>query len=180
MTGSRAAGRYAKSLLSLAIEQNVLEDVNKDMNFVASTCKSSNELQLLLKSPIVKTEKKLSILKALFSSNTGKLVSSFIGLITKKKREAMVMDIAVSFNEQYNTYKKITSAKVSTAIALDKDLKSKIMAIVKKASEGDVLIEEEVNKDLIGGFIIKIGDQQVDSSIHSKLQKLKREFSTNA
>lgn len=178
--GSRAAGRYAKSLLSLAIEQKSLEDVNKDMAFVAFTCKSSTDLMLLLKSPIVKTDKKLSILNAIFSGNTGKLVSGFIELITKKKREKIILDIAVAFGEQYNAYKNITSAKVSTAIELDKDLKSKIMAIVKTASNGEVEIEEEINKDLIGGFVIKIGDQQVDSSIHSKLQKLKREFSTNA
>ena len=119
-------------------------------------------------------------MNAIFSNKIGKLVSSFIEIITKKKREAIILDIARAFNEQYNTHKNITSAKVSTAIALDKELKSKIMAIVKTASKGDVEIEEEVNKDLIGGFVIKIGDQQVDSSINSKLQKLKREFSTNA
>ena len=178
--GSRAASRYAKSLLSLSIDQKSLEEVNKDMKFVADTCKSSSELILLLKSPIVKTDKKLAILNAIFSNKIGKLVSSFIEIITKKKREAIILDIARAFNEQYNTHKNITSAKVSTAIALDKELKSKIMAIVKTASKGDVEIEEEVNKDLIGGFVIKIGDQQVDSSINSKLQKLKREFSTNA
>ena len=178
--GSRAASRYAKSLLSLSIDQKSLEEVNKDMKFVADTCKSSSELILLLKSPIVKTDKKLAILNAIFSNKIGKLVSSFIEIITKKKREAITLDIARAFNEQYNTHKNITSAKVSTAIALDKELKSKIMAIVKAASKGDVEIEEEVNKDLIGGFVIKIGDQQVDSSINSKLQKLKREFSTNA
>lgn len=178
--GSRAASRYAKSLLSLSIDQKSLEEVNKDMKFVADTCKSSSELILLLKSPIVKTDKKLAILNAIFSNKIGKLVSSFIEIITKKKREAITLDIARAFNEQYNTHKNITSAKVSTAIALDKELKSKIMAIVKTASKGDVEIEEEVNKDLIGGFVIKIGDQQVDSSINSKLQKLKREFSTNA
>lgn len=178
--GSRAASRYAKSLLSLSIDQKSLEEVNKDMKFVADTCKTSSELILLLKSPIVKTDKKLAILNAIFSNKIGKLVSSFIEIITKKKREAIILDIARAFNEQYNTHKNITSAKVSTAIALDKELKSKIMGIVKAASKGDVEIEEEVNKDLIGGFVIKIGDQQVDSSINSKLQKLKREFSTNA
>jgi F-type H+-transporting ATPase subunit delta len=108
------------------------------------------------------------------------LVSSFIDIITQKKREAIILDIALAFSEQYNAHKNITSAKVSTAITLDKELKSKIMAIVKTASKGEVEIEEEVNKDLIGGLIIKIDDQQVDSSIHSKLQKLKREFNTNA
>ncbi|MBL4652817.1 MAG: ATP synthase F1 subunit delta [Flavobacteriales bacterium] len=178
--GSRAASRYAKSLLSLAIEQKVLEDVNKDMSFVASTCKSSSDLMLLLKSPIVKTDKKRSILNAIFSKKVGKLVLSFLEIITKKKRESIILDIALAFTAQYNSHKNITSAKVSTAVALDKDLKSKIMEIVKTASKGEVEIEEEINKELIGGFVIKIGDQQVDSSIQSKLQKLKREFSTNS
>ena len=75
MAGSRAAGRYAKSLLSLSIEQKSLENVNKDMNLVVDTCKSSSDLMLLLKSPIVKTDKKQAILSAIFSNKTTKLVS---------------------------------------------------------------------------------------------------------
>ena len=127
MGGSRAAGRYSKSLLSLSIEQNALEDVNKDMNLVVNTCKSSSDLMLLLKSPIVKTDKKQAILSAIFSNKIGKLVSSFIDIITQKKREAIILDIALAFSEQYNAHKNITSAKVSTAITLDKELKSKML-----------------------------------------------------
>jgi F-type H+-transporting ATPase subunit delta len=149
------------------------------MNLVASTCKASDDLMLLLKSPIVKSDKKLSILKAVFDGKTGKLVSSFIEIITKKSREAIMADIAASFNTLYNAHNNVVSAKVSTAIPLDKELKEKIMAIVQKNSDGNVEIEEEVNKELLGGFVIKIGDQQVDSSIQSKLQKLNREFRDN-
>ncbi len=100
-------------------------------------------------------------------------------LSLKKAEKQSWQILRLLFNTLYNAHNNVVSAKVSTAIPLDKELKEKIMAIVQKNSDGNVEIEEEVNKELLGGFVIKIGDQQVDSSIQSKLQKLNREFRDN-
>ena len=87
MKNTRATYRYAKSLLELAKEQGTLEVCKTDMETVVSICKDSRELMLLLKSPVVKTDKKQAIFSEIFGSCSD-LTMSFIQLITQKKREA--------------------------------------------------------------------------------------------
>lgn len=180
MKGSRAASRYAKSLFSLSVERKELDAVHQDMVSIANTCENSRELQLLLKSPVIKPDKKLNILKVIFGGKTSKTVAVFLEIITKKKRAGIVEEIAQSFLEQYRTHKNIVSAKVSTARKLDKETKEKIMNIVEASTKGKVELIEKVDENLIGGFVLRIGDTQVDSSIQRKLSDLHRSFSKNA
>jgi F-type H+-transporting ATPase subunit delta len=179
MRQSLVATRYAKSLLDLAIEKNELEQCFKDMQLIATTCNENSELIVMLKSPVIRADKKQLILDSIFNKYIGKLSTSLIELITKKKRELYLEQIASAFVALYKKHKNITTAKVSSATALDADLKNKIMAIVKTKATGDVEIIEEVNSDLIGGFVLSIDDTQLDVSVHHQLNQLKKKFSKN-
>ena len=179
MRKTRVAKRYAKSLLTLVIDQNELESTYQDMQLVADTCEASHDLSLLLRSPIVKGDKKTAIIHQIFGKKISELSLSFIDIITNKGREAHLEQIANEFISQYKLHKNITTAVVTSAIPLDKDLREKILAIVKAASKGEVDLVEKVDENIIGGFIIRIGDKQVDASIHSRLHALKMEFSMN-
>ena len=179
MRHSIVAIRYAKSLLSLAIEKKEQDQCFKDMELIATVCSENKDLITMLKSPLIKTDKKTAILTAVFGKELGTLSNSFVDLIAKKKRESFLQDIAQSYLSLYKKHKNITTAKVTTAIALDKDLKDKIMAIVKTKAIGDVEIVEEVNTKLIGGFILSIDDTQLDASVQHQLNQLKKKFSTN-
>jgi len=179
MRATRVDIRYAKSLLSLAKERDVLDVVYNDMNSIADICEECKDLSLLLKSPIVKSDKKLSILKAVFAGSLGELSSAFVDLIVKKKREGHLHGIAVAFASLYKADKQILTAKVTTAFNLDVDLKDQIMGILSKNNDGSVELEEVVNKELIGGFVLRVGDKELDSSIRTQIDKLHREFSQN-
>lgn len=179
MKETRVAIRYAKSLLSLAEDQSVLEEVKNDMELISQACADSKEFQTMLKSPIVKADKKLSILKALLESQVNHMTIAFIEIITKKGREAFLAEIAGSFINQYRAKKNITTATVKTAVPMSADMKAQLMELVKKSANGDVELVEEVDADLIGGFVLRISDQQVNASIQNQLHKLKREFDAN-
>jgi F-type H+-transporting ATPase subunit delta len=97
MNHSRITIRYAKALLQLAVEQNILEQSYSDMVLLDSVFKANKELSLLLKSPIVKTDQKLSIFKEIFESKIGEVSMAFINIITTKKRENLLALIASSF-----------------------------------------------------------------------------------
>lgn len=101
MADIRVSSRYAKSLLSLAVEQNCLEQVAKDMHFIEKVISENKPLLLLLKSPIIKTDKKISILSEIFEKNISAVSFSFIKIIARKKREVILQNIASSFNAQY-------------------------------------------------------------------------------
>lgn len=180
MADSRVASRYVKSLLGLAVEQGVLEEVHADMQLLDSVCHSNRDFVLMLKSPIVRHEKKKEILRRLFSGKVHKLSMSIIEILTTKNREPLLPAIATEFHNAYNVYKGIVKAYVTTTIPIDGKLRGELEAIVKKLSDKtQVEMEERVDKELIGGFILNVGDRQIDASIKNKLKALRIKFGEN-
>jgi F-type H+-transporting ATPase subunit delta len=179
MKSSRAVTRYAKSLIDLAQEQGALESVFSDMRLIHKTINENHNMYLLLKSPIVKTDKKQKILKAIFSEKISKITEGFILLLTTKRREAMMYDIAQSFVEQYKEKKKILTAVITTACGLDDDLRRKVLEIVKTSACSEVELIEKVDKEIIGGFKLQVGDKRIDASIQKQIRKLAMSFREN-
>ena len=178
MRNTRATSRYAKSLLELAKEQNTLELCKTDMASVVSLCQNSRELVLLLKSPVVKTDKKLAIIAEVFVG-CSPLVLSFINLITKKKREALLFDIAQGFLDLYKIDQGIESVTLTTAVALDEDTRQQALDFIKKQGVSQVDLTEQVDESLIGGAILRLGDKQLDASVARQIKDLKQSFNKN-
>ena len=179
MRESRVASRYAKSLLDLALEQGVLEKAKEDMKLILDTCRSNKDFSLFLTNPIIKTDKKIAVIKKVFAGKLTPMTDAFLDIITRKKREDLIEAIAYAFIEQYKIHKKILTAVITTASGLDDVLRKKVIALVKKDNQSEVELIEKTDKDLIGGFILKIGDKQLDESLSGKLKLLRRNFSEN-
>ncbi|MBL7918302.1 MAG: ATP synthase F1 subunit delta [Bacteroidia bacterium] len=172
------ASRYSKSLIDLAVEKKQLDAVYNDVVVIKQACDTANDFQTFLKSPIIKTDKKVEILKAIFSSKLNELTFAFIMLLAKKKRENILLEVCNAFIEDYNKFKNITSATIITAVKLDDASRKKALEIVKGVSSGEVVLNEKVNPELIGGFVLRVGDKQVDNSVSRQLQNLKKNFNT--
>jgi F-type H+-transporting ATPase subunit delta len=180
MIDSRAASRYVKSLLGLAVEQNALEQVHHDMQLFAKVVEENRSFELMLKNPIIKHDKKRDILENLFKGKVHNLTMSILDIITRKNREPLLPAIAKEFHNAYNEYKGIGKATVTTAVPLDAKLRTDIENLVKKYSDkSNIELTEKIDKDMIGGFILNVGDRQIDASIKNKLKALKLNFSQN-
>lgn len=180
MAESRVASRYVKSLLGLAVEQGVLEQVNADMQLFDKICHSNFDFVMMLRSPIIKHSKKNEILEKIFKNKVHKLSFAIIDILTEKNREPLLPAIAKEFHTAYNAYKGITKASVTTTIAVDAQLRGELESIVKKLSGSEKIeLQEKIDPELIGGFILNVGDKQIDASIKSKLKTLKVSFSEN-
>jgi len=180
MADIRAASRYVKSLLGLAVEQNALEQVHADMQLFSKVCEENRQFELLLRNPIIKHDKKKAILEKLFKGKVNALTMAIFDIITKKNREPLLPAIAREFHNAYNTYKGIGTATVTTAFPIDAKLKAEFEQIVKGLSDKkQVELKTEVDKDMIGGFVLEVGDKQIDASIKNKLKALKVQFSQN-
>ena len=174
---SKAGARYAKSLIDLSTEQNSLEEIKNDMVFFEKVVDDNSELQAILKNPIVPIDKKQGILEGVFGGHVHLITASFFKLVVKKGRSSILFDTATQFIQQYNVIKGILTAEVTAATELTEANRAEIVALVKKEiGAKEVIIREKVNADLIGGFILKVGDRQFDASISSGLNKLKKEF----
>lgn len=174
------ANRYAKSLMELATESNKVDVVRNDMKMVKEAYENNREFALFLNSPIIKTDKKVAILESIFKGKINDLTLSFLLLMTNKRREFYLNEIAAAFDEQYKQARNIFTAVVTSAVGLDAATKQKVADLVKSQMKGEVELIEKINPSTIGGFILKIGDTQIDRSVASQLNALKKELTNKA
>jgi len=176
MSGTKAALRYAKAILNFAVEQHKEDNVNNDMLLIVNTLEESKDLQLMLKNPILKTNIKKDTLKAIFSSNVSPLTISSINLLIDNNRLDILNEVAEKYTIIYDELKGKEIAKITTAIPLNSELNNQVLDKVKEITGKKASIENIINPDILGGFILRIGDIQYDASIANKLQSLKRQF----
>lgn len=179
MIETKVARRYAKSLIDLSRETGSIEAVGADMKLFIAVCEQNRDLTLLLANPIIHADKKLSILKKVFENKMHPVSISFFDIITRKGREAFLENIAKEFVQQYKKFKGIQTAVITSAIGLDDRLRTEVFKIMKEGLKSEVELVEKVDKNIIGGFILRMGDKQYDASIASELRKLAKEFSSN-
>jgi F-type H+-transporting ATPase subunit delta len=176
MSGSRAAVRYAKAILSFAMEQNKEVEVHADMQFISNTIKESKDLQQLIGSPILKRSIKKTALNGVFANKISSLATGAIGLLIDNKRIALLHQVANKYITLYDSIKGIEVAQVITAVPLSEELEESVLNKVKEITGKQATLENTVDESILGGFILRIGDVQYDASIANKLQALKREF----
>jgi F-type H+-transporting ATPase subunit delta len=180
MSELQVASRYAKSLIDLAEEQNALEAIKVDIESFITVMKQNVQLQAVLKNPIVGTDKKVAILEQIFGASLHKVVIGFFKLVITKGRSKILYPTAKEFINEYNQLKGIVHAVVTSASPLTEEQKSQIANLVIEATNAKIVLEAKVDPALIGGFVLKVGDRQVDTSIVSSLNKLKKEFAQKA
>lgn len=176
MKTTAAAKRYAKALLDLSLEKGVVENVQADAKLMLGALEE-NELVRLLESPIVKVDKKIAVFTELFSSKINALTMGFIAMLATKRRENRLGDILKEFNTLYNTHKNIQKAVVISASGLDEGLRKQVYDLIKNSVKSEVELEEKIDKNLIGGFVLKMGNDQYDTSVLKTLRNLKTQLS---
>lgn len=171
---SHIAVPYAKALFDFALEKDAVESVYKDMYALNLLCKSNRDFLLMLKSPILKTEKKQKIIAAVFTGSLSAITSGFLKIITAKRRESLLADMAIAFIELYQDYKGILATTVKTAVPLTEDLRKEILKVMSTQAKGKVELSEEIREELIGGFVLQWKDMQYDASILSQVNKMRK------
>jgi F-type H+-transporting ATPase subunit delta len=180
MPNPRLATRYAKSLIDLSKEQDQLENVYKDVLYLKSIFESSQELVNFLNNPVITSDQKLTVVKALDSKKTGELTKSFNRLLIRKGRESYLPEIAEAFIEQYKEYKGILTVTLTTAIPASEEVKNAIINRIKQDGKmKEVELVCVVQENIIGGFILEGNGKRIDASVAYDLTKIKNRFLTN-
>jgi F-type H+-transporting ATPase subunit delta len=170
--------RYAKSLLDLAIEKQILEEVKGDIEHFIQYA-ANREFLLFLRSPIIHTEKKRNIFNRLFKDKLSKMTLHFLEIILRKGRENILPEIADDFIRQYNIYKQITTVRLTSAATVSDTVVNEIKKKLKsfKSVRANIDLQVETDSHLIGGFVLEFDDKLYDSSLLYKLKQLERQYS---
>jgi len=176
MASTRAAIRYATAILDLSNSKGVAEVVNNDMKSIASTIKGNEELNTFIHNPTIKVDVKENALLEVFAT-VNNVTKGLFHLLFENKRFEILDAIATEYNKLFDIQNNVEVAKVTTAIAMDAALEAKVLAKIATLSDKKITIENIVDPAIIGGFILRIGDQQYNASVANRLQVLKRELS---
>ena len=177
MSELRIASRYAKSLLELAEEKKSLAKVAKDIELFDSICESNRDFVVMLRNPIINHGQKLAILQKLFKGKVNALTLSMFEIVTRKGREQYLPEMAKAFKHQYNVMQGIVEATVTTVAPMTAAIKKELSDVLKKLTkDSKVVLTEVVDPEIIGGFVLKIGDKQIDDSVSSRLRAVKLQF----
>jgi len=179
MKGTRAALRYAKAMLNLAIDLDKADEVNENMQLISATIEETKDLQIMLKSPIIKALVKKEALNTIFDASVNNISKGLIKQLVDNKRLAILNDVAKRYTIIYDHHKGTQIAKVTSAVPLTDELKDKILVKIKEIVGKKITIENVIDPSILGGFVLRVGDKQFDASISGKLNNLRREFDDN-
>lgn len=175
----KVAKRYAQGLLEFTKEVGNTETVFNEMKDVAKTIADSKELKSFFATPIIDTRKKQGIAKEIFSKFSP-ATQNMIALVIKQGREKFLEDIALEYVESVEALNGVQKITLTTAEELSQQ---SIEQIVKASALVDSTrtyqVKSIIKPELIGGYVLRVGDQQIDNSVKTQLNNLRKEFQLN-
>lgn len=179
MQESILAQRYAKALFELALEEHKLEEVRKDMGVLLEVTSTSKDFLVMLRSPVIRPDRKSAILLAIFEKEVHAMTLGFFRLLTLNRRERHLDIIAREFISLYKEHHHIITLEIRTARAISAGLHDRIIKRFEKFTGGTIELIEVVDDKLIGGYIVNWENNQYDASLLRKMNLLKKEFEKN-
>ena len=168
------AGRYATALFELAVEEKALEQVETDLAAFNDMLNESADLERLVRSPVFSAEDQQRALEAVLKrAEIGALTANFLNLVTHNRRLFAVLDMVRAFRALLARHRGEVTAEVASAAALSEGQMTALSAALKSAVGRDVQIESQVDANLIGGLVVKVGSRMIDNSLRTKLNNLK-------
>jgi len=178
MNDSKISVRYSRALFQSALEKKIIDKVNQDMIFISEICKTP-EAKEFLHSPIIVPSKKSSIFHKMFDGNVEIITLSLIDLVVKNGREAFLPAIARVFIHETMKYKGVTESVLTTAVKVNDKVRKEIKDLIADVFSTKVELEENIDPEILGGFILRVDDNYIDASIRNKLRKIRKDLLGN-
>ncbi len=173
MINKTIARRYARALFAIAEKNKDIEQYKKELTLVVNTVLANPQLDEVLKHQLIEPEKKKSIFDAIFSSQISPIMKNFLHLLMDKRRERFLKEILSEYIMFADQAKNIVAATVRTAVELKPEYEKAIKDKLSYLTGKETRLKIQVDPQLIGGVVVKIGDRVYDGSIKKRLQTLK-------
>ncbi|RUT78797.1 ATP synthase F1 subunit delta [Ancylomarina longa] len=179
MNESKISVRYAKALFQLGKEKNRLETFIADIHLVEDLCNESGDFWLMLESPVAKTSQKRLAIQRIFEGKVDIDTLKFLDLVVQNRREAYLKDISRNFLVLCRKDQGILSATLTSASEMELTVRNQLKDLLAKSFDSQIELKEVIDEDIIGGFVIRVEDQQLDASVSTQLNQIKRELLSN-
>lgn len=176
MNLSKISVRYAKALFQVAEEKDILDEVSTDMEVLFNASIEVKDFYNFLHNPILPLQGKKKVIHKIFGDKLNPVTLNFLDLIIKNNRLSYIGGIARQFKDRYKKYKGIIEAVITTVQPLDQKLKDEIIKLIGTRFDEKIILDEQLKPVILGGFVLKIEDEQVDASVSTQLNKIKKEL----
>ncbi|NJN25991.1 MAG: ATP synthase F1 subunit delta [Cyclobacteriaceae bacterium] len=176
MSDFKVASRYARSVFDLAVELQKVGNIYRDMQLVQRVSAENRKLVTLLNNPIIRYDFKLRVLTRIFEKHVDPLTIKFFNLIARKNRASVLPEVSRVFLDLYDEHMGIVRASVTSAVALTDQIKKEFEELVAKETGKKVEMETTIDESMLGGYVLRVGDKQIDDSLKTKLNNLRREL----
>ena len=171
---SKISVRYAKALYLLGKEKGLLDSIKGDIVLIAGTLQTNTDFKSVIESPVIKPSQKTKAVVAVFKGKIQDITLNFLDVLIKNKRESSLGGICRRFLDIYAQEKGIKTALITTASPLDAQVNKMLAEILAKEFNAKIEVEHKQNPEILGGYILKVGDQQYDASVANSLRKMKQ------
>lgn len=167
---------YASALFELCCERDCLAEIFDEMGQTGEILDKNEEFLTLLSSPLVSAEDKHDVLNKTFKGRVSELFFDFLCVVTDKGRIAAFDGIFSEFRKMYNKHMNILEVRVTTAEPMSERIKQKLINKLSDISGKTIILDERIDKALLGGIVIRYDNTEIDSSVKSKLDKIKKQI----
>lgn len=172
MKNTVVSERYAQALFDISQDQNLTEKIQEDLRLVTETLNDYPELRNLLAHPVISTQDKKDMFEKIFTDKISKYTKNIIMLLIDKKRDILIPEVAELFRKMYNDLHSRVVANVYTSIELGENVLSLLRKKLEKYLDKEVEIDTHVDKSILGGVLVKIGDRVIDGTLKTKFENM--------
>jgi F-type H+-transporting ATPase subunit delta len=170
---SRVAKRYSKAVFELAVEKTMIDEIESDFKMISEVIQMNSDITGLLENPLISESYKLKTNNKIFKGSISGVTLNLFRLMAEKKRLAILPEVVKEFQNKLLDYRDIITGELISAVELSETHVKQIYNRIEKATGKSVILEKQLDPDIIGGFIVKVGDVIFDNSIRFQLNKLR-------
>lgn len=179
MSNNRINSHYAKALMLLSQEMDVVDRVAEDMRLVGSVCAENRELSVVFANPIIPVDKKVSIVKEIFKGSVCEASMAFLVFVTRKSRSVNLRGIADTYIKMFRDYRGIVLSDLVTHAPIDDVARKMVTDMVAEYTGKTVELHDCTDPKMLGSFKLEFDNKMYDARIRTKIRRLRAEFARN-
>ena len=171
------ASRYAEALFQIGEDENLVDLLYSELKAVVDIFDENQEFFNIIKSPVISKREKIELIDNVFSKGLSSNSINFLKLLIEKNRISFIADIAMSYKERLNEKNNVIEGTVITAIPMNQDEIQELAKELSKKYNKNVTLENIVDKSILGGVLVRLGNEEIDGTVKTRLSKVKEQLS---